>query len=215
MKSLADGLPPDIARQIHPDWRKNEADYWAVREEMLAQYRDQWIAYADGAILVHGTDPIAVYVHAQQSERHPYVTCVGQEDEPWSMRRMSFPYDTTYPRVALPSIPVEFRTVAGSAGTLLNRDILDTGADSSALPWSDCQALQLDLTSGLPSAIGGVGGSRFSTVVFLVWVHLDGQEFPCRVQADFSGQERILGRDVLNRLDVLFRGPAAEIIINP
>jgi len=25
MKSLADGLPPDIARQIHPEWRKNEA----------------------------------------------------------------------------------------------------------------------------------------------------------------------------------------------
>ena len=25
MKSIAEQLPPDIARQIHPDWRKNEA----------------------------------------------------------------------------------------------------------------------------------------------------------------------------------------------
>jgi hypothetical protein len=25
MQSLADNLPPEIARQIHPDWRKNEA----------------------------------------------------------------------------------------------------------------------------------------------------------------------------------------------
>ena len=28
MNSLADGLPPQIARQVHPDWRKNEAAYW-------------------------------------------------------------------------------------------------------------------------------------------------------------------------------------------
>lgn len=32
MKSLADGLPADVARQVHPDWRKNEAAYWTVRE---------------------------------------------------------------------------------------------------------------------------------------------------------------------------------------
>jgi hypothetical protein len=38
MKSLADGLPAEIARQVHPDWRKNEAAYWAVRDQLLAQY---------------------------------------------------------------------------------------------------------------------------------------------------------------------------------
>jgi len=27
MKSIADQLPPEIARQIHPNRRKNEADY--------------------------------------------------------------------------------------------------------------------------------------------------------------------------------------------
>jgi hypothetical protein len=31
MKSPADALPPEIARQIDPDWRKNEAAYWAGR----------------------------------------------------------------------------------------------------------------------------------------------------------------------------------------
>jgi hypothetical protein len=40
MKSLADRLPPEIARQIHPDWRKNEAGYWSVRDQFIAQYRD-------------------------------------------------------------------------------------------------------------------------------------------------------------------------------
>jgi hypothetical protein len=36
MKSLADALPPEFARQIHPDWRKNEAAYWAVRDQLLS-----------------------------------------------------------------------------------------------------------------------------------------------------------------------------------
>ena len=36
-----------------------------------------------------------------------------------------------------------------------------------------------------------------------------------RLQADFTGYERLLGRDVLNRIDVLFRGPAQEVVINP
>ena len=36
MKSLADALPLEIARYVHPDWRKNEAAYWAVRDQLLA-----------------------------------------------------------------------------------------------------------------------------------------------------------------------------------
>lgn len=53
------------------------------------------------------------------------------------------------------------------------------------------------------------------SLMFPIWVFLDGQEHPRRLQADFIGQERILGRDVLNRMDALFRGLAREVIINP
>ena len=35
MRSLADALPPEIAGQIHPAWRRNEADYWAARDRLL------------------------------------------------------------------------------------------------------------------------------------------------------------------------------------
>jgi len=45
-------------------------------------------------------------------------------------------------------------------------------------------------------------------------VFLDGQEHPCRLQADFVGNERILRRDVLNRLEMLIREPAGEVIVN-
>ncbi len=58
MKSLADGLPPEVAQRIHPDWRKNEAEYWAVRDQLLAQYRNQWIGFADGSVIVSGTSPV-------------------------------------------------------------------------------------------------------------------------------------------------------------
>jgi hypothetical protein len=97
MQSLADRLPPEIARQIHPDWRKNEAGYWSVRDQLLAQYRDQWIGFADGAVVASGTSPVAVFHAAAATGRHPFVTCVGREDEPTRMRRLSFPTTTPIP----------------------------------------------------------------------------------------------------------------------
>jgi hypothetical protein len=215
MKSLADQLPPEIARQVHPDWRRNESGYWAARDHLLGQYRNQWVAFAGGAVIASGNSPVAVLHAAQQSGRHPFVTLVGREDEPSRMRRVSFPYDAAYPVEPLPVIRVEFRQAAGTPGQVLDRVIPDTGADASALPWADCQQLQLNPASGVPSRMGGVGGSSAATITFAVWVWLDGRDYPCRLQADFVGNERILGRDVLNRLEILFRGPAGEVVVNP
>jgi predicted aspartyl protease len=93
--------------------------------------------------------------------------------------------------------------------------IADTGADASALPWSDCEKLNLDPADGVPGLMGGVGQTVVVTVVFPAWAYLDGASYPCRLQADFIGQERILGRDVLNRLEILFRGPTREVVVNP
>jgi hypothetical protein len=116
MKSLADQLPPEIARQIHPDWRKNEEAYWAVRDQLLEQYRGQWIGFADGKVIASGTSPVAVFHAAEASGRHPFVTCVGREHEPCRMRRVSFAYDSSYPGEPLPILALEFRTVSGTPG---------------------------------------------------------------------------------------------------
>jgi hypothetical protein len=51
MKSLIDKLPPEIAQQIDPDWQKNEAEYWVVRDRLLGQHRGQWIGFADGVVI--------------------------------------------------------------------------------------------------------------------------------------------------------------------
>jgi hypothetical protein len=215
MKSLIDGLPPEIAQRIHPDWRRNEADYWAKRDELLTRYRGQWIGYANGRVLVTGTSPVEVFHKAQASGEHPFVTCVGHEYEPSRMRRAAFAYDTTYRGEPLPVVTIEFRKDLSGAGLVLQQVIADTGADASALPWADCEQLNLDPQDGAPGLMSGVGQTTVATLVFPVWAHLAGTTYPCRLQADFAGHERILGRDVLNQLDVLFRGPDREVVINP
>ncbi len=108
-QTLIDGLPPDIAKRVNPDWQKNEAEYWAKRDSLLAQYSDKWVGFADGRVIACGTSPVEVFHAAQASGKHPYVTCVGHENEPNRMRRASFPYDSTYTNEPLPVITVEFR----------------------------------------------------------------------------------------------------------
>jgi hypothetical protein len=215
MKSLADGLPPEIARQVHPDWRKNEAAYWAVRDQLLGQYQDQWIGFANGMVVASGTRPVVVFHAAHQAAEHPFVVCVGREQEPYRLRRANFVYDTSYPGEALPVVRAEFRRFSGVPGLVLDQVIPDTGADTSALPWADCQQLQLSPAQGVPGLIGGVVGGAVTNLGFLVWAYLDGKEYQCQLHANFVGAERILGRAVLNSLDVLFRGPSGEVIVNP
>jgi predicted aspartyl protease len=215
MKSIADQLPPEIAAQLNADRRKNEADYWAVRDQLLPQYQGQWIGFANGRVVASGTSPVTVFEASEATGLHPFFICVGREDEPCRIRRATFQYDAGYPGEALPLISVEFRQTSGASGVVLDQVIPDTGADATVLPWADCQILQLAPASGVQGLMGGVAGSSTATLAFLVWAWLDGQEYPCRLQADFVGNERILGRDVLNRLEILFRGPVGEVVVNP
>src|SRR2546429_1352616 len=164
MKSLADALPPEIARQIHPDWRKNEAAYWAVRDQLLSQYQNQWIGFADGAVIASGSSPVAVFHAAEAAARSPFVTCVGREDEPVRMRRVSFAYDGSYPGEPLPILTLEFRPVLGTPGVSLDRVIADTGADASVIPWADCQQLQLTAGQGRPGLMAGFAGGTAATL---------------------------------------------------
>jgi predicted aspartyl protease len=214
MKSLADYLPPEFAVYVHPDWRKNEADYWAVRDKLLEQYQDQWIGFADGVVVASGKSAVRVLHGALDIASHAFVTCVGHEHEPDRIRRATFPYDTSV-KEPLPRIEVEFRRVKGSPGLRLDRVIPDTGADASVLPWNDCKTLQLDPASGMMGILAGLGGKYQGSMIFKVWAHLDGKEYECRLHVDLSGNERILGRDVLNQLEILFRGPANEVVVNP
>jgi hypothetical protein len=94
VKSIADQLPPEIARQLHPDRRKNEADYWAVRDQLLQHYRGQWIGFADGRVIASGTSPVTVFATAEATGLHPFLICVGREEEVTRIRHAAFQYDT-------------------------------------------------------------------------------------------------------------------------
>lgn len=91
--SLAEGLPPEMARHIHPDWYKNESEYWAVRNSLMEQYRNQWVGFANGEVVAFGKSPVQVLHAAKRVVPHSFFVCVGREYEPTRMRRASFPYD--------------------------------------------------------------------------------------------------------------------------
>lgn len=94
---MIDGLPPEIAKRINPDWQKNEADYWAKRDSLLAQYSNKWIGFADGRVIASATSPVEIFHTAQASGKHPFVTCVGYEYQPNRMHRTPLSYDSIYP----------------------------------------------------------------------------------------------------------------------
>ena len=93
--------------------------------------------------------------------------------------------------------------------------IADTGADVTALTWGDSQQLKLDPADAVLGWIAGVGGGRAATLQYDLWACLDDQEHPCRLHIDVNGRERLLGRDVMNRMVVTFDGPAGEVVVNP
>jgi predicted aspartyl protease len=214
-KSLAEGLPPDMAKQLHPDWYKNEAEYWAVRDSLLPLYEKQWIGFAGGKVVASGSRPVHVLHSAKQADPYAFFACVGREYEPYRVRRTAFAYDTQYQGEPLPVVSAEFRKGQGIPGIVLGQVIMDTGSDTSVLPLSDCQQLQLDLSQATATYVTGVGGTAMNTLQVTIWIVIDGAEYVCQLNVDKAGTERILGRDVLNYMDVLFRGPAAEVVINP
>jgi hypothetical protein len=93
MKSIADQLRPDIARQIHPGRRKNEAAYCDLRNQLLDQYLGQWIGFAAGKVIESGSRPVTVFHAAEATGMHPIFICVGREEEPCRIRRVVFPYN--------------------------------------------------------------------------------------------------------------------------
>ncbi len=90
MRSLTEGLPPEVAAQVNPKWREHEQAYWTVRDALLGEYGGPWVAYADGMVIASGTSPVEVLRLGQSSGRHPFIIRVGAEAEPCPMRRISF-----------------------------------------------------------------------------------------------------------------------------
>ena len=148
MNNIADQLPPEVAFQLHPDRRKNEAAYWAVRDQLLDQYRGRWIGFADGKLVASGKRPVAVFHVAEATGLHPFFICVGREEQPCRIRRVAFPCDADYTSEALPSIrrvPGRIRNARFTAAVVVVMVAISTALPSAEPPpdkpagqaWSD------------------------------------------------------------------------------
>ena len=93
MTRIADQLPPEIAKQLHPDRRRNEVEYWSNRDQLLDPYYGQWIGFADGRVIASENSPVAVSHAAEASGLNPFIIRVGKEQEPSRIRRAAFPCD--------------------------------------------------------------------------------------------------------------------------
>jgi len=120
--------------------------------------------------------------------------------------------------------PLVRAAVSGIDGRLVADDFLiDSGADRTVLSAALLARLSLPTRSAPSgSTLSGIGGGcAFVLVTSAVeFIREDGGAV--RVRGEFAGftdptatDVSILGRDVLNRLDILFRGPQQEVVIHP
>ena len=115
----------------------------------------------------------------------------------------------------LPQLTVRFWDNSEKHSQLYADAIPDTGADLSVLPHTDCSAINLFNSPYFTGVSSGVVGSSVTTLIYRAKAEIDGNRYPALIQPVPGGQERIVGRDVLNRLRVLFDGPRAQLIVDP
>ena len=193
-------LSQDQRQKVHPDFLADEQAYLNMRASLLGQYRGQWVAVQSGKVTVAGTNLLEVMEKASASGGHPYIALVGAEDAVvFRVRRVVFAYDLVYQPFPLPRMSATFWNYAQTHSQPFADVIPDTGADVSVLPDSDCQAIDLFSSPYMTGMASGVVGGSVATLLCQGKVEIDGRHYSALIQPIPAGQERILGRDVLNR----------------
>lgn len=209
-------LPKDQQKQLHPDFVANEQAYLEMRDRLLQQYRGQWVAVDCGKVLAAGTNVLDVMLEASHCGGHPFFALVGAEDSVvFRVRRAAYSYDRSYQPFALPRLSVVFWNHSETHFCHHPDAIPDTGADVTMLPDTDCNAIDLFNSPCLLGTAAGIVGAGVTTLFYQGKVEIDGLRYAALVQAVPTGQERVIGRDVLNQQRVLFDGPAGQVVVNP
>jgi hypothetical protein len=94
LQTQTNNLPQDQQQRLHLDFVANEQAYLLMREELLAQYRGQWVAVHNGQVLAAGPKLMEVMEGSSRCGGRPYVALVGGEDAVvFRVRRAVFAYD--------------------------------------------------------------------------------------------------------------------------
>lgn len=123
------------------------------------------------------------------------------------MSHYLFDYSRSY-NPAAPVIPVIVKTTYGASPLL--PAFLDTGADGSMIPVEVLQ--QIGARYSDKRLLSGITGDGEMVGLYLVQIQLESETI-YGIEAAGYGSEIILGRDVLNQLELLLNGPALTIEI--
>ena len=209
-------LPAEQRQRLHADFLANEQAYMQMRDSLLPHYRGQWVAVHEGKVIAAGADLLSVTEAAAAARGHPYLALVGAEETVvFRVRTVAFTYDLAYQPFPLPRVTATYWNHAETHSQTCADVIPDTGADLSVLPDGDCTAIDLFNSPYFTGLSSGVVGASVSTLIYRGKVEMAGRRFAALIQPVAGGQERILGRDVLNQQRVLFDGPARQIFIDP
>ncbi len=116
-----------------------------------------------------------------------------------------FPYDTTY-NPALPVCDVTL-TAKPTGQQVKLTAIVDTGADATIIPIQYLQ--QIGARRAIEVGLRSQWGERRAVFLYLVDLQISEITLPgIYVVGDELGAEAVLGRNVLNRLQILLDGPA-------
>lgn len=119
-------------------------------------------------------------------------------------------YDPSY-EPPIPSCPITLSTLDGN-GSFTLRAVLDTGADATLIPVRHLKAVGVRRT--FAASLRSHWGESRQVFLYLVDIHIEDTTIPgVYVVGDTSGNEAVLGRNVLNRLRLLLDGPALATVL--
>ncbi len=118
---------------------------------------------------------------------------------------MMFPYSQNY-NPSAPVVEVTFVTAAEGLRTGPLPALVDSGADGTIVPIDYLNEIQAPST--VEMVIRSQWGERHRVLLYLVDVQIDNLTLPgIEVVGDELSDEIVIGRDILNRLQVLLDGP--------
>jgi predicted aspartyl protease len=119
---------------------------------------------------------------------------------------MKHPYSRNY-QPSFPTLPVVLTNAEEGLRTAAQNALLDTGSDGTLVPMAVLEDILAPVLS--ETRIRSHWGEWRAVQFFLVDIELDGLTLPgMLVVGDDTGDEIVLGRNVLNRLHLALDGPA-------
>lgn len=123
---------------------------------------------------------------------------------------MKIAFDDSYDPPA-PVLPVHVSGVKGTGPGLLLHALVDTGADCSVISARVVRALRLPIVDKV--IVKGFAGKAEPSAVHAIQMRVGGRRLLARVVA--SGTESLLGRDILNQLELYLDGHSAVCELAP